>query len=332
MSENKGLLSSGLGMVSRNKRYILWFWLLNLILAQFGTAAFTASAHVVLDHSFAADRLVHGFDLPVMAELFTRPEFGPMAAMGAAGMCFAVVFFLATALFLPGVFLGYASTYRLPREDFFRACGRNLWRYVLLLLIAGVVMIPVTIGMFAVHGALEHWAAKSTNELLLPGVQLGGLAVIFLVMTVFRIWFDLAEVDIVLSDQRFVSKSLWLALRRTLQSLPRLLGSYVVATIVAAIVLVGGLYTWMKFVKPESIAGAFVVSQFTLLLLLIPRFWQRGVAASYWQQKMMVPVVAMQPVTPLPVVPQSIPQPVPAPTVPEAAPVILNTSPDPQVP
>ena len=82
MSENKGLLSSGLGMVARNKRYIFWFWLLNLMLAWFGTTTFSASAHAVLDHSLTADRLVHGFDLPVMAELFTRPEFGQMAAMG----------------------------------------------------------------------------------------------------------------------------------------------------------------------------------------------------------------------------------------------------------
>lgn len=328
MSENKGLLSSGFGMVGRNKRYILWFWLLNLILAQFGTAPFTASAHVVLDHSLAADRLVHGFDLPVMAELFSRPEFGQMAAMGAAGVCFAVVFFLATTLFLPGIFQGYASTYRLPREDFFRACGRNLWRYIRLLIVAGIVMLIATAALFGIHGVLERKAAESTNELLLPGVRLAGLAVIFLVMTCFRIWFDLAEADVVLSDQRAVRKSIRSALRYTLRSLARLLASYVVATIVAAVILVGGLYTWMKFVKPESVGGAFVVSQLTLLLLLIPRFWQRGVAVSYWQQNMMVPVVAMQPVTPLPLVPQ----PLPAPAVPEAAPIIPNTPPDPQVP
>ena len=182
---------------------------------------------------------------------------------------------------------------------------------------------------------MASWNAEpreSTNELLLPEVQLAGLAVIFLVMTCFRIWFDLAEADVVLSDQRFVSKSLWAALRHTLRNLPRLLTSYVVATIVAAIVLVGGLYTWMKLVKPEGVAGAFLVSQLTLLLLLIPRFWQRGVAVSYWQQKMMAPVVAMQPIVPLPVLPQGIPQPVPAPAVPEAAPVIPNTPPEPQVP
>lgn len=201
---------------------------------------------------------------------------------------------LATALFLPGVFQGYASTYRLPREDFFRACGRNLWRYIRLLIVAGIVMGIATIAVFVVQGVLERKVAESTNELLLPGVRYGGLMVIFLVMAAFRIWFDLAEADIVLSDQRAVRKSIWAGLRHTLRSLVRLMASYVVTTLVAAIIVVGGLWMWMKVVAPESVAGAFVVSQLTLLLLLIPRFWQRGVVVSYWKRSMMVPVVPMR--------------------------------------
>jgi hypothetical protein len=320
---DKGLLSTGWGMVGRNKRYIVWFWLMNLALAQFGTAAFTASAHVVLDHSLAADRLVHGFDLATMAELFSRPEFGQMAAMGAAGVAFAVVFFLATAVLLPGVFQGYASTYRLPREDFFRACGRNLWRYIRLLIFAGIVMGIATAVLLGIHGAIEKKAAESTNELLLPEVRFGGLFVIFLIMTVFRIWFDLSEADIVLSDQRAVRKSIAAGFRHTFRGLGRLLGSYLVATLVAAIILVGGIWTWMKFVSPESVAGAFVVSQFILLLLLIPRFWQRGVVVSYWQQKMMLPVVPIRPIEPLPIEPR----PVPVVLVPEIAPMVPDVPP-----
>ena len=35
MAENQGLLSSGWSMVGRNKRYIAWFYLLNLVLAEY---------------------------------------------------------------------------------------------------------------------------------------------------------------------------------------------------------------------------------------------------------------------------------------------------------
>jgi hypothetical protein len=301
MNERKGLLSSGLGMVLRNKRYIFWFWLLNLTLAEFGTSAFRKSSHAILDHSLGGSRLVHGFDVTVMFNLFARPEFGSMTAMTTPALYFAFLFFLATVLFLPGVFQGYASTYRLPREDFFRACGRNLWRYIRLMLIAGIVMGIVAGLLFSLHGVLERKATESTNELLLPEVQFIGLFVIFLIMTVFRIWFDLAEVDVVLSDQRAVRKSIAAGFRHTFRGLGRLLTSYVVATIVAAIILVGGIWTWMKLVAAESVLGAFLVAQFILILLLIPRFWQRGLAVSYWQQRMLVPVAVVEPVVPQPV-------------------------------
>ncbi len=322
MSNHRGLLSSGLGMVLHNKRYIVWFYVLNLFLGLFGTVAFVNQAGAILDHSLHSDRLVHGFSVTVLIDMFARPEFGPTMASRGPAMFFATLFLLSTALFLPGVFQGYASTYRLPREDFFRACGRNLWRYIRLLLVAGIVMTVATVALFALHGVLERKAAESTNELLLPEVQFIGLFVIFLIMTVFRIWFDLAEADVVLSDQRAVRKSIAAGFRHTFRGLGRLLSSYVVAAIAAAIILVAGIWMWMKFVPSTSVAGAFLVAQFTLILLLIPRFWQRGVAVSYWQQRMLVPVVVVEPVTPQPVsvaVEAPIVPPITPPPAPEGA-------------
>jgi len=313
MTENKGLLSSGLGIVLRNKRYIVWFYVLNVFLGLFGTAAFVNQAGTILDHSLLSQRLLHGFSLGVLIEMVMRPEFGPTIASRAPALFFSLFFMIATALFLPGVFQGYASTYRLPREDFFRACGRNLWRFIRLMFIAGIVMGIATGALFALHGALEHKAAESTNELLLPEVRFTGLFVIFLIMAVFRIWFDLAEADMVLSDQRAVRKSVGAALRHTFRSLGRLLSGYLLTTMIAAVILIGGLWIWMKTVPPESVLGAFVVSQLTLLLLLIPRFWQRGMATAYWQQRMMIPVVPMRPMEP---------QPVPVDVISDGAPVL----------
>src|SRR6202049_2450230 len=140
MSENRGLLSSGLSRVGHNKRYIFWFYVMNVALAWFGAGAFNNQVHEILDHSLRADRLVHGFDLTVLIEMFTRPEFGPTIASAAPAMHFALLFFILTTLFVPGVLQGYAATYRLPREDFFRACGRNLWRFIRLLIVAGVLV------------------------------------------------------------------------------------------------------------------------------------------------------------------------------------------------
>ena len=301
MSENKSLLGSGWGMVLHNKRYIVWFYVLNVLLGLFGTAAFVNQARPILEHSLQSERLLHGFSLGVLIEMFSRPELGPTMASRAPAMFFALLFLVATALFLPGVFQGYASTYRLPREDFFRACGRNLWRFIRLMIVAGIVMGVIAGILFGVQVALVKKAEESTNELLSVYAQLASLTVIFLVMTVLRIWFDLAEVDLVLSDQRAVRKSIGASLRYMFRSHGRLLAAYVVATMVAAIVLLAGLWSWMKFVAPENVVGALFVGQVTLLLLLIPRFWQRGIAVSYWTEAMMIPVVAVRPVEPLPV-------------------------------
>lgn len=327
---NQGLLSSGLGMVTRNKRYLVWFWLLNLLLAIFGTVGFQKSASAILDRSKYAEGLTRGFDVGVFADLLMRPDFPHVSSITTPAFYFACLFFLATALFLPGIFAGYASTYRLPREDFFRACGRNLWRFIRIMIIAGIVMGIFAGLLFWANGAIVEKAGESTNERLPFELQLAGLVVIFLIMTVLRIWFDLAEADTVLNDQRAVRKSVRSAFKYTFRSLGRLLATYVTSTIVAAILLVGGLWIWMKFVSPQNVFGAFVIAQITLFLLLIPRFWQRGIAVSYWQQRMLVPVVAVQPIDPTPVI--VAPAPVFPPAEPEPAPVIADQATPPPEP
>jgi hypothetical protein len=301
MAQGQGLLSSAWSRVSHNKRYIVWFYSLNVALAGLGAVAFSNQASDFLDHSLLSDRLLHGFDFAVLLEMLYQPGFGTIQAAHAAGLCFALLFFVLTALFLPGVLQGYAATYRLPREDFFRACGRNLWRFIRLMMVAGIVMGGVAWALFALHGMVERQAMESTNELLLPEVRFAGLVVIFLVMASLRIAFDLAEVDAVLSDQRAVRKSIVLAFRHVWSNFGRLLGSYVVTTIVAMATLAVGLWAWLRLVPAASVHGALFVSQLTLFLLLIPRFWQRGIVVSYYLQNMTEPIV-VQPFTPMPVI------------------------------
>src|ERR1700691_3536147 len=319
MAEKQGLLRSGWSMVGRNKRYLVWFYLLNLTLAEYGSSAFRNQAHGILGHSLQADRLLHGFDIGVLTDMLARPEFGPTMASTMPAIYFAVLFFFATALFLPGVLQAYASTYRLPREDFFRACGRNLWRFIRLMIVAGIVMGIVAWALFGIRAPLLKAAGESTNELLPFYVSMASLLVIFLVMSGIRIWFDLAQTDVVLSDQRAVRKSIGAGFRHTRRDLGRVLASYVVTTIVAAIVLVAGLWVWLKFVPPASVFGAIVVSQLTLLLLLIPRFWQRGVAVSYYLQNMVKPI-AVESFTPVSVVAPVVNEPVSPPVLPNVPP------------
>jgi hypothetical protein len=318
MKENQGLLGGGLARLLRNKRYIFWFWLLNLTLAVFATASFRRNAHAILDHSLYAQNLTNGFHLSTFFEMLSMPEFPRMNSMTFPALYFAFVFFLFTAIFLPGVFAGYVSQYRLPREDFFRACGRNLWRFIRLI-IAAIVMGIVAGLLFAANGVVVKKAGQSTNEVLPFELQMTGLAIIFLILTTLRIWFDLAEADIVLNDQGAVRRSVAAGFRHTVRGFGRLLAAYVLTTLVAAIFLVGGLLIWNEFVPAHSVLRAFIVGQIILFLLLIPRFWQRGIAVAYWQQRMLIPVVRTQPAVeaPAPVVAAPV-EPTPSPAIPAA--------------
>jgi len=92
MGERQGLLSGGWHRVARNKRYIIWFYVLNVVLACLGAASFSNQAHDYLDHSLLSERLVHGFDVGVLIEMFAQPEFGPTHASRVAGLHFALLF------------------------------------------------------------------------------------------------------------------------------------------------------------------------------------------------------------------------------------------------
>ncbi len=301
MNHNQSLLSAGLSKARHNKRYIFWFYVLNAIMAWFGAGAFNNQVHAILDHSLRAGRLLHGLDIGVLIAMLESPEFGPTAASSASAFHFALLFYALTVVFLPGVLQGYASSYRLPREDFFRACGRNLWRFIRLLIVAGIVMGVVAGILFGTRAPLLKRAQESTNELLPFYVSLASWCLIFLVMTALRIWFDLAQTDVVLSDQRAVRRSIGAGFRHAWRDLGQLLGSYVLITIVAAVICVAGILLWIKLVPPASVLGAVLIGQLTLLFLLIPRFWQRGVAVTYYLQNMVEPI-PLQPFTPAPVV------------------------------
>jgi hypothetical protein len=279
----QSILSSGATILGRNKRYIIWFWLMNLTLATIGSEAFSLRAHHILDESLYSRGLVQGMDLGTLTELFGRPEFGPMRGAGLPSIMLAFLFFVLTMIFLPGVLQGYASDHRISRAEFWRACGVNLWRFVRLTILS-LIVVSIVGGIFSgIGNALGKAADASSNERLSFYVQLVCFAITFLMMTMVRIWFDLAETDVVLADQYAVRKSLRGAFHKTRQNLFRLVGSYVLIALFGAAVLVVGMVLWNLIVPPASLLGAFIVGQATAFLFLAMRFWQRATALAFYQ-------------------------------------------------
>jgi hypothetical protein len=282
------LVSAGAGIAGRNKRYVVWFYLMNLAFAHFGATAFNDQAHGILDHSLYADKLLHGFNAAVFLELLARPEFGSLPAVTHPAMMFAVVFFLASVLFMPGVLLGYASDHGLPRDEFYRACGRNVWRFVRLFLCFTIIAGVIAGILFGAINALVAAVDKTSPERLPFFTHFVGTVIIVLVLTVIRIWFDLAQTDVVLRDQHAVRKSIASGFRQTRRDLGKLLASYVAIAIVGLAVLVAGILLWHAIVPPSSVLGAFIIGEATLLLLLAARFWQRATAVAFYMAESVV--------------------------------------------
>jgi len=305
MTEKTSLLSAGARIAGRNKRYVIWFYLLNLVLASFGAAAFSNQAHAILDHSLYAENLLHHFDLMVLMEMIARPEFGSSSALMAPTIDFAILFFLATMLLLPGVLLGYASDHRLPRSEFYRTCGHNIWRFVRLFLFFVIIAGPIAGILGAAQNALVKAADQSSNERLPFFIQVTCMGVIFLVLTAIRIWFDLAQTQVVVADQGKVRKSIAAAYRGMKGHRLRLLANYVFIALLAGLVLLTGIWAWIKIVPPASIVGAFIVGQAILLILLAARFWQRACAVAFYRDYMTAVILEREtiPSASLPVIP-----------------------------
>ena len=309
MTNNKNLLSAGLHIVNRHKRFIVWFWVLNLAIAWFGAIAFRQAITSTLDHSVLSGRLVHGFDVPVFIEMMSRPDTGSTEVPTKSSAHFGLVFFLVTLVFLPGVLENYTNEGRLSREEFFRACGRNLWRFIRASVLFAILAAVLSSVLFPAEEKLAKVAGNSTNELLTFYTEIACFAVIFLVMTCIRIAFDLGQIDAVFRDQRSVVRSVLRGFRFAFRNLLSLLSSYVVIAIIAAIILFVGVCIWHLAVPPSSILGAFLVSQLVLILLLWTRFWQRAVGAAFYLREMaVVPAgyVAPEPIAPTTAVPAPV--------------------------
>lgn len=299
MNDNKSLMGAGAGIARRNLRYIIWFYLLNLLFAWFGASGVGTHAHRIMDHSLYSDRILHGFDVAVLGELIGRPEFGPMQSSTMPAIFFGILFLCASLVFMPGVLLGYSSDHRISRDEFFRACGRNLWRFVRLFVLAAIGVGIVGGVLMNAQDALAKAADKTNYERLPFFITLTGVAIALLVLTMLRIWFDLAQTDVVLRDQSAVRKSVAVGFRAMRRNWLRLMGAYVAISIVALAVLVGGIVLWNMIVPPSSLVGAFLVSQLILLLLLAMRFWQRAAAVAFYAKQTAEPVIEMPPAAPV---------------------------------
>jgi len=284
-------------LVWRRQSVLWWIFLANLVLAGMGAVTFMRQVSPVLDQSLQGLTFVHSFNPFVYSDLMTEAH-GTSAA-SAASACLMLVFFV-FVLFVEG---GLLETYRLDRGlskgEFFEASGRFFWRFVRLLILLLIALIPVWIVYKLTRGAAHLLDERTPSPM--PGVwsQFIGLLVVLFLLQAVRLWFDMAQVRAVAEDERAIRRALGRALKIAFGDFGSLYWLYLRISVAAwlAMALLG--WIWIRFVRPEWIGASFLVTQLMLLSWLATRLWQRASETIWYQRRM--PAVVKESEQPAPV-------------------------------
>lgn len=315
MDSHHSVIGEGARIVWRRQRVLWWTYVVNLLLALAGTLPTAFGLGAILNRSLASDKLVHGFDIATAAELAMHPS-QPFHA--ASAMLFTMVFFIFMLFVEGGVLAAYRADRKLTTAEFFEACGRFFWRFFRLLILFAIALIPIIILNRVVTSWSDRLATDSPEPLRGFHVQVAGTLIVVFFLMALRLAFDMAQVRVVVEDERAVRKALWGALKLTLRWFPALFGMYFVISVLAWGGLAATSWIWAHWILSEWIGTTFLLTQGFLLFWLGTRFWQRASEMTWYLRHAAPlatpPATATPPQSPAPLDPQNLLQPGDIPT------------------
>jgi hypothetical protein len=315
---NKSPFVAGLGLVWRRQSVLWWIFAVNFVLACMGAGTFARQVGPVLNHSLESQALVHGFN-PVVFTALLMEAHGTRAA-GTASACLVLVFFIFMLFVEGGLLRVYRLDRRLTKGEFFEASGRFFCRFVRLLIMLLIVLIPVAIVFSLTRRASHLLDERSPSPMPGVWVRLIGLLVVLFLMQAVRLWFDMAQVRAVAEDERAMRRALGRAFKITFGNFGALYWMYLRISIVAWLLAAVLLWIWVRLVRPEWIGVSFLLTQFILLSWLATRLWQRA-SETIWYQRRLPALV-----TKLELAPAPSPPPPLEPEAPDFNPPVAGTS------
>jgi hypothetical protein len=334
----RNLLLHGLRLTLRSLPALLWTYAFNLGLAVLFSIRLHSQLDTILAHSLHSQRLTGAFDIGTIVEVATRLGEGPSA--GTASQYAAVpLYVLLYFLLVPGTLFSYRTGTPARLGTLLQTGLQYFWRFIRITLIAAFVS-GIVLGILGALSSL--WSSFLDTHSILGerGFLLGaaGTAVLFLVASMLRLYFDLVEVYTValgqhlrpafdakaLTPDRRVRRTLRPALRTLFDNFGRAWLSFLFLILLgAAGALLLGRVGLHSLAQPR-VWPQFLLAQAALFLLLFTRFWQRGVETILAEDYPMLLPTAL---TPAPFVPLPT-----AATPPPAAPLFPHTLPRPATP
>ncbi|HUM03917.1 MAG TPA: hypothetical protein VLT90_00555 [Terriglobales bacterium] len=311
MSDHPSLLREGFRRVWHYQR-VLWFiFFISFFLGHFGASP---AVHKLdgLDHSLHARQLSDAFDLGVFSALASDPEV-KLFEVGGTSVSVSLIFFVGMLFLTGGILEAYRSGRKLTTREFFEACGSYFWRWVRLLILMCIVLIPVMILLSAVWGQSTSLMASAAQERTGFWWLLGGLTVVgFLLMSI-RLWFDMAQVRAVVEEESRMWSNAGRAFKVTFGKFASLFWMYFRISFLGWLVFAAGLYIWSKM-PPARSGLTFLVLEFVILFGFGVRLWQRACEMIWYQRRFLAPLTA----------------PVPVPVVPPPSPLVTIAPPSPE--
>jgi hypothetical protein len=305
--DNQALLAEGASLVWRRRSVLWWVFAVNLVLGATGTLPMARELNRSLRHTLAGEQLFKGFDLGMFYQLQRLPEVNPLRFKTSA-YAFAALFAV-FMLFLNG---GILETYRRGRRrisvgDFFSASGDFFWRFVRLMLFSLVPFVLLREAYFEVEKASDYLGDRVSADQVGFVIWLAGVLLLVVIALFVRLWFDLAKVHTVASDDRRMLRCAWKGLAVPRWQLRELLWMYLRITLAAWLTLLVAFLIWTK-IPPTAIWATFVLLELVMLAQLGARLWQMA-SATLWYQRHVEPAPILPDFAP-PLPPQA-PEPTP---------------------
>jgi len=298
MSGQPGLLREGFRRTWHYQR-VLWFiFFINLALSHFAAGPMIHKLDGVTDHSLHAQRLSNMFDVGSFSALSSDPEVKLFEVAGSS-VSSSIVFFFIMLFLTGGILEAYRSGRKLTTREFFEACGSYFWRWVRLLILMAIVLIPVVTLASLVKTESIKLLDDAAHEKTGYWFFVAGVGVVGLLAMFVRLWFDIAQVRAVVEEETGMWRNAGRAFKITAGKFAPLFWMFLRISVVGWLVFAAGLYLWAKM-PPARFVWTIFFLEIVVLCGFGVRLWQRACEMIWYQRTFLSPVVAPVPVVSAP--------------------------------